>query len=54
MTEGELPVLPDGCRTTVPMHKEKTMGRGLLRNILRDVGSSAEELLGHLPLGLSS
>jgi predicted RNA binding protein YcfA (HicA-like mRNA interferase family) len=35
----------DGRRTTVPMHKGKTIGRGLLRKILKDVGISAEELL---------
>lgn len=28
-------VHPDGRRTTVPMHEGKTIGRGLLRKILR-------------------
>ena len=41
-------VHPDGRRTTVPVHKGKTIGRGLLRKILRDVGVSVEELLRHL------
>ena len=27
---------PDGRRTTVPMHQGKTLGLGLLRQILRD------------------
>jgi predicted RNA binding protein YcfA (HicA-like mRNA interferase family) len=38
----------DGRRTTVPMHKGKTIGRGLLRKILKDIGMSAEELLAIL------
>jgi predicted RNA binding protein YcfA (HicA-like mRNA interferase family) len=41
-------VHPDGRRTTVPMHKGKTIGRGLLRKILRDIGMSAEDLSRHL------
>ncbi len=28
----------DGRKTTVPVHKGKTIGRGLLRKILRDIG----------------
>jgi predicted RNA binding protein YcfA (HicA-like mRNA interferase family) len=36
---------PDGRKTTVPMHKGKTIGRGLLRKILKDIGISVEELL---------
>jgi predicted RNA binding protein YcfA (HicA-like mRNA interferase family) len=34
---------PDGRRTTVPMHKGKTIGRGLLRKILKDIGITADE-----------
>jgi len=35
---------PDGRRTTVPMHQGKTIGRGLLRKILRDIGIGIEKL----------
>lgn len=38
----------DGRRTTVPMHEGKTVGRGLLRKILKDVGVSIEELRRYL------
>jgi len=34
----------DGRRTTVPVHKGKDIGRGLLRKILRDVDISVQEL----------
>ncbi|MEW6739094.1 MAG: type II toxin-antitoxin system HicA family toxin [Nitrospirota bacterium] len=34
---------PDGRKTTVPVHKGKTIGRGLLRKILRDIELSPEE-----------
>lgn len=37
-------VHPDGRKTTVPMHKGKTIGRGLLSKILRDIGIEADEL----------
>jgi predicted RNA binding protein YcfA (HicA-like mRNA interferase family) len=37
-------VHPDGRKTTVPVHKGKDIGRGLLRKILRDVDITAEEL----------
>ena len=37
-------VHPDGRKTTIPMHQRKTIGRGLLRKILRDIGISIEEL----------
>jgi predicted RNA binding protein YcfA (HicA-like mRNA interferase family) len=37
-------VHPDGRRTTVPMHKGKTIGRGLLRKILRDIEIEVDEL----------
>jgi predicted RNA binding protein YcfA (HicA-like mRNA interferase family) len=33
----------DGRKTTVPIHKGKTVGRGLLRKILRDIELSPEE-----------
>ncbi len=35
---------PDGRKTTIPVHTGKTIGRGLLRKILRDVELSVEEL----------
>ena len=35
---------PDGRRTTVPVHKGRDIGPGLLRKILRDVELDAEEL----------
>ena len=35
---------PDGRKTTIPVHKNKTLGRGLLRKILRDIELSPEEL----------
>jgi predicted RNA binding protein YcfA (HicA-like mRNA interferase family) len=34
---------PDGRKTTVPVHRGKTIGRGLLRKILRDVGMNPAE-----------
>lgn len=34
---------PDGRWTTIPMHR-KTLGKGLLRKILRDVGITTEEI----------
>lgn len=34
----------DGRRTTVPVHSGKTIGRGLLRVILDDIGISPAEL----------
>ena len=33
-------VHPDRRKTTISMHKGKTIGRGLLRKILRDIGIS--------------
>ncbi len=36
---------PDGRITTVPVHAGQTIGRGLLRKILRDVDLSVEALL---------
>jgi len=34
---------PDGRKVTVAVHKGKTIGRGLLRKILRDVNISVED-----------
>ena len=34
----------DGRRTTVPVHKGKTIGKGLLRQILRDTGLRLEDI----------
>jgi predicted RNA binding protein YcfA (HicA-like mRNA interferase family) len=34
----------DGRRTTVPVHKGRDIGPGLLRKILRDIDVSPEEL----------
>ena len=41
-------VHPDGRRTTVPMHEGKTLGRGLLRKILRDINVSVDDLKSYL------
>ena len=35
---------PDGRRTTVPVHKSRDIGPGLLRKILRDIELGPEEL----------
>lgn len=35
---------PDGRKTTVPVHKGKTIGVGLLRKILRDIKITPDEL----------
>lgn len=35
---------PDGRRTTVPMHKSKDLGRGLLSRIIKDADLSIEDL----------
>jgi predicted RNA binding protein YcfA (HicA-like mRNA interferase family) len=34
----------DGRRTTVPVHSGKTLGKGLLKQIMKDTDISAEEL----------
>ena len=34
----------DGRRTTVPIHGKRTLGRGLLRQIMRDTNLDVEEL----------
>lgn len=41
-------VHPDGRRTTIPFHKGETVGKGLLRQILRDIGLTADELRPYL------
>ena len=35
---------PDGRRVTVPMHKSKDLGRGLLSRIMKDADLSIEDL----------
>ena len=35
---------PDGRRTTVPVHKGRDIGPGLLKKILRDIEIDAQEL----------
>lgn len=35
---------PDGRHTTVPVHKGRDLGRGLLRQIMRDAGLTAVDL----------
>lgn len=35
---------PDGRRTTIPVHRGRDIGPGLLRKILRDVELDVEEL----------
>lgn len=37
---------PDGRRTTVPVHKGRDLGRGLLRRIMRDACLAIEDLSG--------
>jgi predicted RNA binding protein YcfA (HicA-like mRNA interferase family) len=41
-------VHPDGRRTTVPVHAGKDIGRGLLRQILKDIDVSIAELKEYL------
>ena len=36
---------PDGRKTTIPIHKGKTISRGLLRKILRDIDLSLKDFL---------
>jgi len=33
-----------GRRTTVPIHSSKTLGKGLLKQIMKDTGINAEDL----------
>ena len=35
---------PDGRRTTIPMHRGRSIGPGLLRKILRDIEVDVDEL----------
>ena len=35
---------PDGRHTTVPLHKGRDLGRGLLRQIMRDANLTVEDL----------
>lgn len=35
---------PDGRRVTVPVHKGRDLGRGLLRQIMRDASLAIEDL----------
>ena len=35
----------DGRHTTVPVHKGRDIGKGLLRQIMRDTGLAVEDLL---------
>jgi predicted RNA binding protein YcfA (HicA-like mRNA interferase family) len=37
---------PDGRRTTVPVHKGRDLGRGLLRQIMRDADLTVDDLVG--------
>lgn len=39
---------PDGRTTLVPRHGNEDIGRGLLRQILREIGLSPEEFIKHL------
>ena len=36
---------PDGRRTTIPIHKGRDLGRGLLRQIMRDAELSVEDMV---------
>lgn len=35
---------PDGRRTTIPIHGKRTLGRGLLRQIMRDAELAIDDL----------
>lgn len=39
---------PDGRRTTVPIHPNQDIGRGLLRQIINDICISREEFIKQL------
>jgi len=39
---------PDGRSTIIPIHPGEELGRGILKEILSDVGISKEEFLGLL------
>jgi predicted RNA binding protein YcfA (HicA-like mRNA interferase family) len=36
---------PDGRRTTVPVHSQRDLGKGLLRQILKDAELTVKDLL---------
>ena len=36
---------PDGRRVTVPIHSDRDLGRGLLRQIMRDAELTTDDLL---------
>lgn len=36
---------PDGRRTTVPIHGKRELGKGLLRQIMRDAELTVEDIL---------
>lgn len=36
---------PDGRRTTVPIHGKRDLGKGLLRQIMRDAELSLEDMM---------
>lgn len=38
---------PDGRRTTVPAHAGRTLGKGLLRQIMRDADLTIDDLIEH-------
>lgn len=38
---------PDGRATTVPIHGKRDIGRGLLRQIMRDANLTVEDLTGN-------
>jgi predicted RNA binding protein YcfA (HicA-like mRNA interferase family) len=37
---------PDGRRVTVPVHKGRNLGRGLLRQVMRDAELTVSDLVG--------
>ncbi len=37
---------PDGRRTTVPVHGKRDLGKGLLRQIMKDTGLEVHDLTG--------
>ncbi|MDA2936723.1 type II toxin-antitoxin system HicA family toxin [Acidobacteria bacterium AH-259-A15] len=40
-----LMIHPDGRRTTVPIHGKRDLGRGLLRQIMRDAELTIDDLI---------
>jgi predicted RNA binding protein YcfA (HicA-like mRNA interferase family) len=36
---------PDGRRTTVPIHGKRDLGKGLLRQIMRDAEITADDMM---------